>query len=77
MPANTLYVSNTISDKTPMFKPFNVEKEMSGPSVAKSGYLAAATYSLTARELMHTVNINSGRSSGSKTDVEESLVESI
>lgn len=61
-------------DKTPMFERFNVEKEIER-SLRHKIWLPSGGYLFFDRtEAMHTIDVNSGRSSGSKTDVEESLV---
>lgn len=61
-------------DKTPMFERFNVEKEIER-SIRRKIWLPSGGYLFFDRtEAMHTIDVNSGRSSGNKTDVEESLV---
>ena len=61
-------------DKIPMFERFNVEKEIE-KSTRRKIWLPSGGYLFFDRtEAMHTVDVNSGRSSGNKTDVEESLV---
>lgn len=61
-------------DKTPMFERFNVEKEIEKTSRRKI-WLASGGYLYFDRtEAMYTVDVNSGRSSNTGTDVEESLV---
>jgi len=61
-------------DKVPMFERFNVEREID-KSVRRKIWLHSGGYLFFERtEAMYTIDVNSGRSSGSKTDVEESLV---
>lgn len=61
-------------DKIPMFERFNVEKEIE-KTLRRKIWLPSGGYLFFDRtEAMQTVDVNSGRSSGSKTDVEESLV---
>jgi ribonuclease G len=61
-------------DKMPMFERFNVEKEIE-KTLRRKIWLPSGGYLFFDRtEAMYTVDVNSGRSSNSKTDVEESLV---
>jgi ribonuclease G len=61
-------------DKTPMFERFNVEREIE-KSLRRKIWLGSGGYLFFERtEAMYTVDVNSGRSSNSKGDVEESLV---
>lgn len=61
-------------DKVPMFERFNVEKEIE-KSLRRKIWLSSGGYLFFDRtEAMHTVDVNSGRSSSSESDVEESLV---
>lgn len=61
-------------DKIPMFERFNVEKEIE-KTLRRKIWLPSGGYLFFDRtEAMHTVDVNSGRSIGNKTDVEESLV---
>lgn len=61
-------------DKTPMFERFNIEREIER-TLRRKIWLPSGGYLFFDRtEAMHTVDVNSGRSMGSKTDVEESLV---
>lgn len=61
-------------DKVPMFERFNVEREIE-KSLKRKIWLPHGGYIFFERtEAMYTVDVNSGRSSGSETDVEESLV---
>lgn len=61
-------------DKVPMFERFNVEKEIE-KTLRRKIWLPSGGYLFFDRtEAMHTIDVNSGRSTGSKTDVEESLV---
>lgn len=61
-------------DKTPMFERFNVEKEIE-KALKRKIWLSSGGYLYFDRtEAMYTVDVNSGRSSGSDTDIEESLV---
>lgn len=61
-------------DKTPMFERFNVEKEIE-KSLRRKIWLSSGGYLFFDRtEAMHTIDVNSGRSSSSEADVEESLV---
>lgn len=62
-------------DKTPMFERFNVEKEID-KALRRKIWLPSGGYLYFDRtEAMHTIDVNSGRSSsGSSSDVEETLV---
>lgn len=61
-------------DKIPMFERFNVEREIE-KAIRRKIWLPSGGYLYFDRtEAMHTVDVNSGRSSGSEKDVEESLV---
>lgn len=61
-------------DKVPMFERFNVEREID-KTLRRKLWLPSGGYLFFDRtEAMHTIDVNSGRSSGNKTDVEESLV---
>lgn len=61
-------------DKIPMFERFNVEKEID-KALRRKIWLPSGGYLYFDRtEAMHTIDVNSGRSSGSERDVEESLV---
>jgi ribonuclease G len=61
-------------DKAPMFERFNVEREID-KTLRRKIWLPSGGYLFFDRtEAMYTVDVNSGRSSSSKTDVEESLV---
>ncbi|MBA3816991.1 MAG: ribonuclease E/G [Parachlamydiaceae bacterium] len=61
-------------DKTPMFERFNVEREIE-KTLRRKIWLGSGGYLFFDHtEAMHTIDVNSGRSSGTKTDVEESLV---
>ena len=61
-------------DKLPIFECFNVEKEIE-KTLRRKIWLPSGGYLFFDRtEAMYTIDVNSGRSSNSKTDVEESLV---
>lgn len=61
-------------DKVPMFERFNVEREID-KTLRRKIWLPSGGYLFFDRtEAMHTIDVNSGRSSGNQTDVEESLV---
>ncbi len=61
-------------DKVPMFERFNVEREIE-KTLRRKIWLPSGGYLFFDRtEAMHTIDVNSGRSSGGKSDVEESLV---
>lgn len=61
-------------DKTPMFERFNVEREIEKTLRRKIWLPSGGYLFFDHTEAMHTIDVNSGRSSGSKIDVEESLV---
>lgn len=61
-------------DKIPMFERFNVEREID-KTLRRKIWLPSGGYLFFDRtEAMHTIDVNSGRSSGNRVDVEESLV---
>lgn len=61
-------------DKVPMFERFNVEREIE-KTLRRKIWLGSGGYLFFDRtEAMHTIDVNSGRSSGPQTDVEESLL---
>lgn len=61
-------------DNIPMYERFNVEKEIE-KSLKRKIWLSSGGYLFFERtEAMYTIDVNSGRSSGSDSDVEESLV---
>lgn len=61
-------------DKTPIFERFNAEREIE-KSLRRKIWLPGGGYLYVDKtEAMHTVDVNSGRSSNQNTDVEESLV---
>jgi ribonuclease G len=61
-------------DKIPMFERFNVEREIE-KTLRRKIWLSSGGYLYFDRtEAMYTIDVNSGRSSGNRTDVEESLV---
>lgn len=61
-------------DKIPMFERFNVEREIER-TIGRKVWLPSGGYLFFDRtEAMYTVDVNSGRSSSSQADVEESLV---
>ncbi len=61
-------------DKVPMFERFNVDREID-KTLRRKMWLSSGGYLFFDKtEAMYTIDVNSGRSSGSKTDVEESLV---
>lgn len=61
-------------DKTPMFERFNVEREID-KTLRRKIWLPSGGYLFFDRtEAMYTIDVNSGRSNTSKTDVEESLL---
>lgn len=61
-------------DKVPMFERFNVEKEID-KSLRRKIWLNSGGYLFFDKtEAMHTVDVNSGRSTSSESNVEESLV---
>lgn len=61
-------------DKVPMFERFNVEREID-KTLRRKIWLPSGGYLFFDRtEAMYTIDVNSGRSGSSRTDVEESLV---
>ncbi len=61
-------------DKVPMFERFNVEREIE-KSLRRKIWLPSGGYLFFDRtEAMYTIDVNSGRSTSGKSDVEESLV---
>lgn len=61
-------------DKVPMFERFNVEREID-KTLRRKIWLSSGGYLFFDRtEAMYTIDVNSGRSSGNRSDVEESLV---
>lgn len=61
-------------DKTPMFERFNVEREIE-KTLRRKIWLPSGGYLFFDRtEAMYTIDVNSGRSSTNKSDVEESLL---
>lgn len=61
-------------DKIPMFERFNVEREIE-KTLRRKLWLPSGGYLFFDRtEAMYTIDVNSGRSSGNKNDVEEALV---
>ncbi len=61
-------------DKIPMFERFNIEREIE-KSLRRKIWLPSGGYLFFERtEAMYTIDVNSGRGSNSKGDVEESLV---
>jgi ribonuclease G len=61
-------------DKTPIFERFNIEREIE-KTLRKKIWLPSGGYLIIEKtEAMSTIDVNSGRSSTNKTDVEESLV---
>lgn len=61
-------------DSVPMFERFNVEREIE-KTLRRKIWLPSGGYLYFDRtEAMYTVDVNSGRSTGGRTDVEESLV---
>jgi ribonuclease G len=63
-------------DKTPMFERFNVEREIEKATRRKIWLPGGGYLYFERTEAMHTIDVNSGRSSSSETetDVEETLV---
>ncbi|MGK5594746.1 MAG: Rne/Rng family ribonuclease [Parachlamydiaceae bacterium] len=61
-------------DKIPMFERFNVEREIDKALRRKIWLPSGGYLYFDKTEAMHTIDVNSGRSSGNETDVEESLV---
>ncbi len=61
-------------DKVPMFERFNVEREIE-KTLKRKIWLNSGGYLFFDRtEAMYTIDVNSGRSSGNKNNVEEALV---
>lgn len=61
-------------DKVPMYERFNVEREIE-KALRRKIWLPSGGYLYFDRtEAMHTIDVNSGRSTGPNKDVEESLV---
>jgi ribonuclease G len=61
-------------DKIPMFERFNVEREIE-KTLSRKVWLPGGGYLYLDRtEAMYTIDVNSGRSTGETSDVEESLV---
>lgn len=61
-------------DKIPMFERFSVEREIE-KTIGRKVWLPSGGYLFFDRtEAMYTIDVNSGRSSGTQNDVEESLV---
>lgn len=61
-------------DKTPMFERFNVEKEIDKATRRKIWLSSGGYLYFDRTEAMFTIDVNSGRSTGSDNDVEEALV---
>lgn len=61
-------------DKTPIFERFNVEREIEKTLRRKIWLPSGGYLFFDHTEAMHTIDVNSGRSTSNKTDVEESLV---
>jgi ribonuclease G len=61
-------------DKVPMYERFNVEREIE-KTLRRKIWLPSGGYLFFDKtEAMYTIDVNSGRSTGNKSDVEESLV---
>lgn len=61
-------------DKIPMFERFSIEREIE-KTLSRKVWLSCGGYLYFDRtEAMYTIDVNSGRSSGNQSDVEESLV---
>lgn len=61
-------------DKVPMFERFNIEREIE-KTLRRKIWLSSGGYLFFDRtEAMYTIDVNSGRSSGNKGNVEETLV---
>jgi ribonuclease G len=61
-------------DKVPMFERFNVEKEIE-KALRRKIWLSSGGYLFIDRtEAMYTIDVNSGRSGGTSSDIEETLV---
>ena len=61
-------------DKTPMFERFNVEREIEKATRRKIWLSSGGYLYFDRTEAMFTIDVNSGRSTNTETDVEESLV---
>lgn len=61
-------------DKIPMFERFNVEREIERALKRKIWMPSGGYLFFDRTEAMHTVDVNSGRSGNSESDVEEALV---
>lgn len=61
-------------DKIPMFERFNVEREIEKATRRKIWLTSGGYLFFDRTEAMYTVDVNSGRSSNTETDVEEALV---
>lgn len=61
-------------DKTPIFERFNVEREIEKTLRRKIWLPSGGYLFFESTEAMHTIDVNSGRSSTSQSGVEESLV---
>ena len=61
-------------DKTPMFERFNVEREIEKATRRKIWLQSGGYLFFDRTEAMFTIDVNSGRSSSTEVDVEESLV---
>lgn len=61
-------------DKTPMFERFNVEKEVEKASRRKIWLNSGGYLYFERTEAMYTIDVNSGRSTNSEGDLEETLV---
>lgn len=61
-------------DKTPIFERFNVEREIEKMLRRKIWMPSGGYLYFDRTEAMYTIDVNSGRSGGQQTDVEESLV---
>lgn len=61
-------------DKVPMFERFNVEREIERTLRRKIWLPSGGYLYFDKTEAMHTIDVNSGRSSGNDNDVEEALV---
>lgn len=61
-------------DKTPMFERFNVEREIEKATRRKIWLSSGGYLYFDRTEAMYTIDVNSGRSTNTERDVEESLV---
>jgi ribonuclease G len=61
-------------DKIPMFERFNIEREIEKATRRKIWLQSGGYLFFDRTEAMYTIDVNSGRSTNSETDVEESLV---